>query len=84
MTHLRTVEFYRDDKQRLFTIQSVRIDHAKYRSGCYLFANIIPLVVILCTVDGSNVIAVDADNAQLDKLRRQHPGLDELIARACQ
>jgi hypothetical protein len=45
--------------------------------------SITPLVVVVCTSKGNEVVAVDADHTNLDQLKLAHPGLSELLANAC-
>lgn len=83
MNKLRTVELYRDDKRKLIAIESVAFSHSKFNNGGQLYGTLSPLAVIVCDANGKQVLAVDADKTNFERLKQLHVELDELIANTC-
>ncbi len=83
MDTLRTVELYRDDKRKLIAIESVEFNHTKSKNSCQLYGALVPVAFVVCTSEGKEVLRVDTDNVQPDKLRKFQIEVDELISRAC-
>jgi hypothetical protein len=83
MTRLRTVELYRDNQRKLMAIEAIALNQTQFNSGGQVNGSITPLVVVVCTSKGNEVVAVDADHTNLDQLKLAHPGLSELLANAC-
>lgn len=83
MNRFRSVELYRDDQRRLVAIESIETSRTHFNPGGQLYVSITPLAVIMCIAEGHDVLSVDADSAKLDRMKQQHPELEDLIARLC-
>lgn len=83
MPQLRTVDLYCDDRCKLVAVHALDLKQGKFSQGLQFYGSITPLVVVVCRPDGNEVLAVAADNVGLDTLIQQHPGLEDLIQRAC-
>jgi len=83
MTRLRAVKLYQDEKRKVIAIESVELSQSKFNSGGQVYGSITPLAVVVCGSDGNEVLVLDADDVELDKMKQLHPGLDELIVNAC-
>lgn len=83
MPGLRSVELYRNDQCRLLAIEAVAFHQRRFDHGGQLFGSVTPLVVVVCRPGGNEVMTVAEDSDELEKLKRQHPELEDMIARVC-
>lgn len=83
MTRLRSVELYRDELRKVIAIEAIELSRRKFGNAVQLYTAITAVAVVVCRSDGHEVLVVEPDKNQLDKLRESDAELDELISRVC-
>ena len=81
MEELRTTEIFAAPGLRLIAIESIAI--VRYRSECCcgMSAALVPRAVIAIGAHGIDALDTETGKAiTLDRLRRDHPGLDAILA----
>lgn len=80
MLTLRTIENVNDSAFRLFAVESAEVQCNKGNVGCLMYANVEPIAVIVCGVDGAYALDMYSERTDLEQLRQQIPELDAVIA----
>lgn len=79
MSSLRSREIYNEYGYRLLAVESVDVRCSNFAYGCQLFGKIEPVAVIVCGPRGVYALDAEARPVDLDQLRQDIPGLDELL-----
>jgi uncharacterized spore protein YtfJ len=83
MDKLRTLELYRDEQRKVMVIEAVELRQSKFNRGGQIYGSVTPVAVVVCRLDGNELLAVETDNTRLDKLKELHAELDGLVANVC-
>lgn len=80
MAVLRATEIFNDSIQRLIAIESVDYGHIRTGASYHLYGKIDAIAVIVCRSDGIVAFDMKAGPIELEQLRQDIPGLDDIIA----
>ena len=79
MGTLRASEIFNDSKLLLIIVESVDCQHNKSNSGCYLYGNIEPIALIVCSQDEAYALDMQSNPASIDRLKQDIPELSEIM-----
>lgn len=80
MATLRANEIFNDFGFKLIAVESVDLRHSKTNSGCRLYGNIEPIVLIVSGPDGTYALDMEAKLTAFEQLRQNIPELDTIMA----
>ena len=80
MATLRVSEIFSDSRLTLIAVESVDFQHNKMNTGCQLYGNIEPVIVIVCGPDRTYALDMEAKLVDLGQLKQNISGLDTLTA----
>ena len=79
MARLRAIEVFRNPRHRLIAIQSIELAQDSASPICRLVGRVEPIALIVCSADGIIARNMRAESIDLDRLRRDVPGLNTMI-----
>ena len=79
MGTLRASVIFNNAKLLLIVVESVDCQHNKWNSGCYLYGNIEPIALIVCTQDKTYALDMQSNPASIDILKQDIPELSEIM-----
>ena len=82
MAALRAREIINQPMLKLIAVESIDLGPRKTQIGWHCFAKMEPVAVIVCGPDGTYALDVDAQPADVERLRRDVPGLDAMGAQS--
>jgi len=77
---LRSNEIFSDATLNVIAVESLSVECQRTRAVHTIVGNLAPLAVIVCTPDAITAIDMEAQPADLARLRRDVPGLNAMIA----
>lgn len=80
MAALRAREIINEPMLKLIAVESIDLRPRKTQIGWHCLGKMEPIAVIVCSPDGTYALDMDAQPADVERLRQDVPELDAMVA----
>lgn len=80
MGALRAREIINEPMLKLIVVESIDLRPRKTQIGWHCLGKMEPIAVIVCSLDGTYALDVDAQPADVERLRQDVPELDAMVS----